>query len=743
MISFISLKYDAETSDGQPAVGRATDSEEAFLCVVSGIYLLSIEAAEITTLPTAIQFDGHDVPGPLLAMRRGTRFLIAGRAPARAKEEDLIRAVTLSSAAQQESLRFSDRPMRIQTGDKGVTRLLGLLDGPDRAAVFSFVLRVISSLAGTLDPALAERVRDAVRARASGQPAMVHVLDRQHLYWRVGLPEGSGPPGTVAVRCFLLRDQHLIQVSCGKALRTASNSLHMLSRKPAMGASGCLIVVTGSIIVAASVRPSPRNASLSPLGAILSGQAGESQMIRRYLLSRCGELYRGHKSRDVLALGNQLWAETPFPPQAVVRPDLEFGASIECILPVAGKGLLIIGWLLDPHGLLDHLDVVDGQGRIGRMNRPLFRYDRPDVLEAFPNLRCTAAGFVAFHPAANASDLWPTYQVKGLLKNGVVLDLGTDMKASRRWLSGADALLGLVPPDKATPELYQQLVPVVSYLQARKAAKTKTRRTHTFLGGVDEPTTTIVVPVYKRPDHARHQLAHFAADPAFDRIELIYVLDAPELENPFAAQLDAWCHLYRRRATLAVMQQNSGFAGATNAGARLGRGRYLVLLNSDVIPAAPGWTQTMQQTLEADESIGAVGARLLYEDGAVQHAGMDHVRDSSGLWKVVHPGKGLRTHLPSRPVAGVTAACMMMRADLYAALGGLSEDYVIGDFEDSDLCFKIRETGKSIWFCADAVLYHLERQSMGEGSRYTPAIRRYNQVLHQNRWAGLLANGIG
>ncbi len=742
MTRFISLKNDAEANDDQLVAEKAADLPPTLLSVIGGIYVLSMDAVDITTLPTAIRFDGGDVPGPLLAMRRGVRLLIAGRAPYFPQRQGGIRTVSLLSSRQQERLHSFDPPLRIQSGDAGVTGLLGLLDGPDRGAIFTFFLRVISSLAGTLDAALAQLVHKMVHSRASTRNAWVHVLDRQHLYWRVALPEGSGPPGAVAVRCFLLRDQHLIQISCGKALRTASNSLHMLSRVPASGASGSLIVVVGSIVVSASVRPAPRNVSLSALEAILGGQADEPQTVKRFLLSRCTELYRSHRTAEVLALGNHIWAQTPFSSRAVVRPELEFGVSIDCILPVPGKGLLIIGWLLDPHRLLDHLDVVDGQGRSGRMRAPLFRYPRPDVRKALPGHGCASAGFVSFHPIAGTSELWPTYQVKGMLKSGATLDLATDLKASRGWLSSAEHLLGLVPPATARQELYQQLMPVVSYLQARRSARIKTRRIYQFLGAVEAPVITVVVPIYKRLDHARHQLAHFAADPAFAQIELIYVLDAPEFEGAFAAQLDAWCHLYQRPARLAVMQRNAGFAGATNAGARLGRGRFLVLLNSDIIPAAAGWAHAMQQVLEADEAIGAVGAHLLYEDGAVQHAGIDHVRDSSGCWKVVHPGKGLRASVPSRAVAAVTAACMMIRADLYKSLGGLSADYVMGDFDDSDLCLRIRKTGKSIWFCADAVLYHLERQSIGTDARYTPTIRGYNQALHQHRWADILAEGL-
>ena len=743
MISFISLTYDADAGARHPSVEAETGSPPASLCVVGGIYFLSVAAHEITTLPTVVQFDGNKVSGPLLALRRGDRYLVAGHAPAVLEGLDVIRTACLTTTSQREVVRFCDHPLRVRAGDEAATMLLSLLEGPDRGAVLSFVLRVISSLAADLDAPLARLVRDILRAHAPERDARAHVLDGQHLYWRIALPQGSGRPGAVAVRCFFFRNQRLVQVSCGKALRTASDSLHMLSRRSSTIGDGCLIVVVGSVVLRGSVRPAPRDASVLPLEAILSDQPDDPLMIKRYLLSRCAELYRGHKSAEVLALGNQIWAQTPFAPQTVARPDLDFGASVECILPVPGKGLLIIGWLLDPHRLLDHLEVVDGQGRLGKINAPVFRYDRPDVLEAFPGLRCGTPGFITFHRCASVSDLWPSYQVKGVLKGGALLDFATDLKACRKSFASAEILLGLVPADKATPELYRELAPAVSYLQARKPAQLKMRRVIQFLAKIDDPEVTIVVPIYKRIDHARHQLAQFAADPSFAAIELIYVLDAPELEGALAAQLSAWCHLYQRPATLAVMHQNNGFAGATNAGARLARGRFLVLLNSDVIPAAPGWVQTMQRVLAANEMIGATGARLLYEDGAVQHAGMDHVCDSAGAWKVVHPGKGLRAELPSRTVAGVTAACMMIPSDIYRTVGGLSEDYVIGDFEDSDLCLKIRETGKSIWFCADAQLYHLERQSMGGDNRYTSAIRRYNQELLQSRWAAVLARASG
>lgn len=738
VISFVSVKYQEDAiSDVEPDEWRHADPA-ASLWVVANVYFLTLQGRGGDALPTAVQFDGSDVPGPLLATRCGDQCLIAGHAPSLLADRPEIRAVRLSIRNDWRTLRFRNRPLQVQNGEDALASTLSLLDGPDRSRTLSFILRVFSSLLGDLDPPLALLIGNILRNHATVRDGRAYVLDEQHFYWRVALPEKSAAADAVAVRCFFLKDRKLIQLSCGKALRTAGGELHMLSRRPTAEGDGCLIVVVGSATLAARIRPARQSGFMDSLDTAVGGHADIPHMIKCFLLSRCAELYRSHKSPDVLALGNRIWAQTPFAPQAVVRPDMEFGAAIECILPVAKKGLLIVGWLVDSHRLLDHLELVDGQGRLGKISATCFRYDRPDVSESFPGLGCEAAGFIAFHRCPAINDLWPTYQVKGVLKGGAVIDLMTDVKASRKALSSAEVLLGLVPADKATPDFYRQIMPAVSYLQARKSGQARIRRVFPFLTRVAEPDITIVVPIYKRLDHARHQLAHFAADSSLAATELIYVLDSPERENEFAQHLDAWCRLYRRPATLAVMPRNCGFAGATNAGARLGRGRFLVLLNSDVIPAAPGWTGAMQRILESDETIGAAGACLLYEDGAIQHAGMDYACDSGGSWKVVHPGKGLRVNPQSRAVSGVTAACMMLRADDYKAVGGLSEDYVIGDFEDSDLCLKLRARGKSIWFCAEAVLYHLERQSMGVDGRYTPTIRRYNQALHQKRWAATL-----
>jgi GT2 family glycosyltransferase len=82
-----------------------------------------------------------------------------------------------------------------------------------------------------------------------------------------------------------------------------------------------------------------------------------------------------------------------------------------------------------------------------------------------------------------------------------------------------------------------------------------------------------------------------------------------------------------------------------------------------------------------------------------------------------------------------------MPADLFREIGGFTRDYIIGDYEDSDLCLKIRAAGREIRYVPAAELYHLERQSISRHAGYTRGVAsEYNAWLHAGRWSGLMEN---
>ncbi|MEO8266787.1 MAG: glycosyltransferase [Ilumatobacteraceae bacterium] len=169
------------------------------------------------------------------------------------------------------------------------------------------------------------------------------------------------------------------------------------------------------------------------------------------------------------------------------------------------------------------------------------------------------------------------------------------------------------------------------------------------------------------------------------------------------------------------------FSAVVNLGAAHAMGEYLLLLNDDTEVVSPDWLTILLDACGG--GVGAVGAKLLFEDGTLQHAGhtyrtsLDHV--GFGL-----PGDhaGRRGVLARRrEVAGVTAACMLTPFAAFDSVGGFSV-LLPGNYNDVDYCLKLRMAGWSIVYEPAAVLYHFESQSRVAG------IHPEEIELIQRRW---------
>lgn len=262
----------------------------------------------------------------------------------------------------------------------------------------------------------------------------------------------------------------------------------------------------------------------------------------------------------------------------------------------------------------------------------------------------------------------------------------------------------------------------------------------------EAPTVSLIVPLFGRNDLADHQLALFTDDPDLHRAELIYVMDDPSVLHEFKQRCTDLYRMHGLPFVLAYPGDNLGFAGATNHGAALARAPRLLLLNSDVFPREPGWLGRMVRRFDAQPDTGLLGVKLLYEDGSIQHAGMDSVpfEHWQGMWINRHPHKGLQPSAFTgvQEVPAVTAACVMIDTAFYRQLGGLSEDYIIGDFEDSDLCYRARQAGRVCRVDLDIALYHLERQSQSlDDGAWRMALTLYNCWVHDQRWGRMLQEG--
>lgn len=302
-----------------------------------------------------------------------------------------------------------------------------------------------------------------------------------------------------------------------------------------------------------------------------------------------------------------------------------------------------------------------------------------------------------------------------------------------------------VEPLPATKLRVTQVLPAVRRLQRARRRNAKLEAVKQFGVAPSTPVVSVVVPLYRRIDLIEHQMAQFGDDPGMRAVDLIYVLDSPELKDELMGAARRLFPLYRQPFRVAVVSTNVGFAGANNLGASIARGRLLLLLNSDVFPESPGWVEEMVRFHDSLPNAGAIGPKLLYEDDTIQHAGMYFERLSDTLpWSNEHHFKGMHRDVAaatrSRRVAAVTGACLMVDRNLYQQHGGLSGDYIQGDFEDSELCLRLLQAGRQNWYFAGIALYHLEASS------YIPEQRRvhdaFNRWLHSHLWAEQL-NALG
>lgn len=164
------------------------------------------------------------------------------------------------------------------------------------------------------------------------------------------------------------------------------------------------------------------------------------------------------------------------------------------------------------------------------------------------------------------------------------------------------------------------------------------------------------------------------------------------------------------------LEMSFNFSKIVNAAVPYAKGSYVVLLNNDTEIISEDWIEGLLSYACIDD-VGAVGAKLLYPDGRIQHAGV-----IVGLHGVAdHAFKGLngnnfgymyRAVLPQELLA-VTAACMMFRREIFEKVGGFDESFSI-NFNDTDFCLRLIEKGFRVIYNPYVILYHHEHATRGE-----------------------------
>ena len=182
--------------------------------------------------------------------------------------------------------------------------------------------------------------------------------------------------------------------------------------------------------------------------------------------------------------------------------------------------------------------------------------------------------------------------------------------------------------------------------------------------------------------------------------------------------------------TMVARERNGGFAHACNDGAAAaGDAEYLVFLNNDTIPI-PGWLDALVDEAR-EHGAAAVGSKLLYPNGTVQHAGITIGQDRwpHNLY-VGLPGEHDAVNR-AKSLPAVTAACLLIRRDAFEQAGGFDTAFLNG-YEDVDLCLRLGEEGHEVRYCPRSVLYHLE--SVTRWADYSVRHTSDNDRLYAERW---------
>jgi GT2 family glycosyltransferase len=253
-----------------------------------------------------------------------------------------------------------------------------------------------------------------------------------------------------------------------------------------------------------------------------------------------------------------------------------------------------------------------------------------------------------------------------------------------------------------------------------------------------QPLVSIVIPTRGQSREVRfaptvlveHCVRSIVARSTYENYEVVVVADVATPAEVLADLRE----VAGERLRVVPYDQPFNFSTKINAGAAVARGEHLLLLNDDIEVTTPNWIERMVM-YSAIPEVGAVGGRLLWEDGRIQHV---VVRLSEGLPGHLYygfpgdfPGYANEVRVAQNSLA-VTGACLMTRRDLFEAVGGLSTEFPV-NYNDIDYCLKLGAAGRRVVYDPDLEMVHFESSSRSSD------VAEWEKELLRRRWLPLTA----
>jgi GT2 family glycosyltransferase/glycosyltransferase involved in cell wall biosynthesis len=244
-----------------------------------------------------------------------------------------------------------------------------------------------------------------------------------------------------------------------------------------------------------------------------------------------------------------------------------------------------------------------------------------------------------------------------------------------------------------------------------------------------EPIASVIIPVFNKFELTYNCVKSIVEHGAQIPFEIIVVDDCSRDETMFAG------FAFGPGIRLIRNPENRGFIRSCNRGFEMARGEYVVFLNNDTEVKAH-WLDELHETMQREPAVGIVGAKLLFPNGNVQESG-------GIVWRLGDAWNWGRDQAADDPrfcymrdADYVSGAALMIKAKLFKELGGFDEYYLPMYYEDTDLCFRVRQRGHRVVVQPASEVIHFEGASGGTSTTGS-GMKRFQAINHRKffeRW---------
>ncbi len=250
----------------------------------------------------------------------------------------------------------------------------------------------------------------------------------------------------------------------------------------------------------------------------------------------------------------------------------------------------------------------------------------------------------------------------------------------------------------------------------------------------NEPKVSIIIPNKDEVDTLRTCITSILNKSTYKNYEIVIVEN-----NSVSEEIFNYYEEISKIDNIKVVKWEKGFnySAINNFGFKETTGEYIVLLNNDIEVISENWIEEMLMYAQRDD-IGIIGAKLYYPDDTVQHAGVilgigGVAGHSHANFKRNDDGFAGRLKVVQN-LSAVTAACLMVRRNVYEEVNGLNEDLAVA-FNDIDFCLKVRKKGYLIVFSPYVEMYHYESKSRGKDDTKEKSARFESEIkTFHNEW---------